>query len=98
MSVYFIFQVDVRDEGLFLEYVRAATPTGEAFGGVVLAADDGPTTLEGDWSGPRTIVAEFPDRTAAMAWYDSPEYQGAKQVRDRAAVSNAVLVTGLGAD
>ena len=32
-------------------------------------------------------IAQFPDMAAAKAWYDSPEYQDAKQYRLRARTS-----------
>jgi uncharacterized protein (DUF1330 family) len=41
------------------------------------------------------VVVEFPDRAAAHAWYDSPEYQEAKVHRDLAATYRVVLVDGL---
>ena len=51
-------------------------------------------TLEGpDADG--VVVVEFPDRAAARAWYDSPEYQEAKTHRDLAATYRVVLVEGL---
>ncbi len=41
------------------------------------------------------VVVEFPDRAAAMAWYESPEYQAAKVHRLKAADYRVMIVDGL---
>ena len=49
--------------------------------------------LEGE--GPEGIVIlEFPDRAAAMAWYESDAYCEAREHRFRGAVYRATLVDG----
>jgi uncharacterized protein (DUF1330 family) len=40
-------------------------------------------------------IAQFPDMAAAKAWYDSPEYQDAKQHRLRGADFRVILTEGL---
>jgi uncharacterized protein (DUF1330 family) len=37
---------------------------------------------------------EFPDRETAQAWYRSPEYAAALELRDRAISRNLILVEG----
>ncbi|NNH75268.1 DUF1330 domain-containing protein [Nocardia uniformis] len=39
-----------------------------------------PEVREGDWPG-RVVVLEFPDLVRVRAWYDSPEYRAAREVR-----------------
>ena len=41
------------------------------------------------------IVVEFPDRERAHAWYRSPEYAAALEVRDKALSRNLILVDGV---
>lgn len=41
------------------------------------------------------VVVEFPDREAAMAWYESPAYQEARKHRLKAADYRVILVDGL---
>jgi len=41
------------------------------------------------------VVVEFPDRAAALAWYESPAYQEAKTHRLKAADYRVILVEGL---
>jgi uncharacterized protein (DUF1330 family) len=43
----------------------------------------------------RLVLLEFPDTTAARAWWASPEYAAAKALRQRAAGSEMILVAGL---
>ncbi len=40
-------------------------------------------------------IAQFPDMAAAKAWYDSPEYQDAKQHRLSGADFRIILTEGL---
>ncbi|MCE2391079.1 MAG: DUF1330 domain-containing protein [Proteobacteria bacterium] len=96
MPVYFIAQVQVNDAEAYGRYAREAGGS-LADGSVrVLAADDAPTLVEGEWHGPRTVMMEFESEEAFRAWYDSPEYQQAAKLRYDATVTNAVVVHGLG--
>ena len=71
------------------EKARAAPSPGR-----VLAVDDAPAVLEGDWHGQRAVIIEFEDEAAFRAWYDSPEDQKALKVRLKATDSRAALVHG----
>ena len=41
------------------------------------------------------VVIEFPDRVAAQAWYDDPDYQPLKELRRTGSQLDLVLVDGL---
>ena len=51
--------------------------------------------VEGDWAPQNIIVVEFPDMERARAWYRSPEYASALEVRDKALGRNLILVEGV---
>jgi uncharacterized protein (DUF1330 family) len=51
--------------------------------------------LEGDWNPSRLVMLEFPDLETAKRWYDSPEYQEVRKLRDGAANLRMVAVEGL---
>jgi len=51
--------------------------------------------LEGD-DAEGVVLLEFADKAAAHAWYDSPEYQAAKQHRLKGADYRVILAEGLG--
>jgi uncharacterized protein (DUF1330 family) len=49
----------------------------------------------GTWSPDRLVIVEFPDMAALKAWYDSPEYAPAREIRLQSATSTLVaLETG----
>jgi uncharacterized protein (DUF1330 family) len=68
----------------------------QAMGGArVLAVDADPEVLEGEPPRGRAVLLEFESPEAASAWYTSPEYQAAIPLRQAAADSTGVLITGL---
>lgn len=71
----------------YLEHVEA---TVAPHGGRWLAQGD-PDTVEGAWPG-SVVLMEFPDRAAARAWYESPEYQAILPLRVRNAISDLVFI------
>ena len=75
MSVYFVVNDSVKDMALLGEYYAGAGPTMATSTGKALVVEHAAETIEGNPRGSRVIVIEFPDREAAMAWYNSPEYQ-----------------------
>jgi uncharacterized protein (DUF1330 family) len=91
---YVILTEAVRDQAGIDAYARAAGPSMVSGGASVLAADGQPQVLEGSWHGDRTVVLEFDSVEAARAWYESPEYEKAKPLRQAAADTNAVIVAG----
>jgi uncharacterized protein (DUF1330 family) len=42
----------------------------------------------------RVVVIRFPSAAAARAWYDSPEYAGPREMRQRAATGTLLITTG----
>ena len=89
MSVYVIVQLTVHDRNRYDVYAGQLVATMTAHGGNVLVADDAPRVLEGEWSGNRVVMLQFPDRDAFRTWAGSPEYQAI--VGDRHASSDAVI-------
>jgi uncharacterized protein (DUF1330 family) len=79
-------------EGMKAYGAKAAQAMGDAR---VLAVDSTPEVLEGAPPGGRAVLLEFATPEAAKAWYTSPEYQAAIPLRQAAADSTALLITGL---
>jgi len=63
------------------EYGRKVLPQLAAAGAKLLVGSTTPTVLEGDWEPTWTVVIQFPDRAAAMRWYQSEEYAPLKKLR-----------------
>jgi uncharacterized protein (DUF1330 family) len=89
---YVILTEDIKDPEGMKAYGKAA---GAAMGGVkVLAVETKPQVLEGNWHGHQTVVLEFDSVEAAQAWYDSDAYRAARELRQAAADTNAVILSG----
>jgi uncharacterized protein (DUF1330 family) len=76
------------------EYVRGIDATLAPFGGRFLIHGGETTVLEGSWPGD-LIVIEFPDRSAAHAWYRSAEYQRILRLRREHAQGDVIIVDGV---
>jgi len=95
MPAYLIVETDITDPEQYEQY-KAASPGAIAAGGGRFVVRGGETAvLEGDWHPKRLVVVEFPDLEAAKRFYDSPEYQAAKALREGAAHLNMVAVEGV---
>jgi len=91
MTVYLVAQIQIEDPDTYQQYVDGFPPIFENFKGEVLAVDDDTETLEGNWSGNRTVILSFPDREELMRWYNSAEYQDLMQLRTQASTGNIVI-------
>ena len=96
MTVYAIAQLRFTDRPAYDRYQAAFMPVFLKFQGRLLAADEAPQVVEGDWDREKLVLMSFPDEAAYRAWAESPEYQAIS--KDRVAGSEAVvlLVKGLG--
>ncbi len=94
MAVYLIFQIEITDPERYREYVARAPATIAAWGGEYLVRGGEFEVLEGDWPQVRNVVVRFPDRAAAMGWYESDAYREVRAIRHQAARSNGILVEG----
>jgi uncharacterized protein (DUF1330 family) len=96
MAVYVISDVSVLNSEAIQTYRTLAADSIAKYGGKYLARGGEVNVLEGKWN-PRTIIiVEFPNRERAEAWYGSPEYASALEVRDTALSRNLILVAGVG--
>ena len=92
---YVIFTETIHDpEGMEAYSEMAATTlAGTPVRPLVVARDH--EVLEGEWPATQTVVLEFESVEAARAWYTSDAYQAAVKLRQAAADSNAVILSGL---
>jgi uncharacterized protein (DUF1330 family) len=94
MSAYLVVNYDVTDPNGYEEYQSGAAPI--MTGGKLLALDADSTALEGE-PGRQTVLVEYPTREAALAAYESEEYQAVVGKRLAATANGrAVIVNGLG--
>jgi len=95
MTVYAIAQASVDDQETLDEYVAAAMPILQAHQVKILSFDEAPTMIEGRVEHPRTVILEFESERAFHTWYESPEYQAARKLRENASRGTFILVKGL---
>ncbi|WYK03868.1 DUF1330 domain-containing protein [Cereibacter sphaeroides f. sp. denitrificans] len=90
-TALWIANVEVTDAEAYGRYAKGAGPAITAHGGVFLARGGRHVQLEGrDRS--RNVVARFPSVEAAVACYNSPEYQAALDHARGASIRDLVVV------
>ena len=94
MSVYFVALINIHDPDLYEQYLSGFDAVFEQYEGQVVAVEDNPTILEGEWPAGRTILIRFPDEQALRVWYDSPEYQHLARRRREASVASVAVISG----
>ena len=91
MSAYFIASYRITDPAGYEPYVPAVIPILQAHGCEVLAADYTSQAIEGEPNAV-TVILNFASKEAALAWYNSPEYQAIVHLRTDNCEGTAVLV------
>ena len=81
MVAYWIARSKVNAPEPYQKYIDAVPPVIDKFGGKVLARGGRFQIMEGPETFKRFVVIEFPDLETAMAAFNSPEYQAARQHR-----------------
>jgi uncharacterized protein (DUF1330 family) len=96
MTVYAIAQLSITDRAVYDRYQAKFMGVMSRFKGRVLAADEKPLVVEGEWDREKVVLLSFPDEAAFREWAESPEYL--EIAKDRKAGSEAVvlLVKGIG--
>ena len=95
MSAYIIAQVDVNDPQQYEQYKVLSSKAIAAHGAEICIRGGAVEVLEGYWSPGRLVLLKFPDMAAARTFYDSAEYQLARQARAGAATMRMIAVQGL---
>lgn len=94
MAAYVIAEIDVTDPVGYEEYRKLGPPTIAAYGGKFVVRGGKVEVLEGSWAPKRLVVIEFESVERAKEWWASQEYSAAKQVRQKTAVTNMIIVEG----
>ena len=92
---YVMANVKVTNPQQYEEYKKLSTKAFQAAGVQPLVRGGATQVIEGDWTPDRMVLLEFPSKEAALAWYNSPEYQAAKKSRQGAADMRMVLIDGI---
>ena len=95
MPAYVIVETEIHDPEQYERYKAASPASVAAGGGRFLVRGGELAVLEGDWHPSRLVVVEFESLHAAKRWYESPDYQEVKKLRDGAANLRMVAVEGV---
>ena len=95
MAGYAIIHNAVRNESLYAEFREQAAATIEKYGGKYLVRGGAAEAVEGDWVPDRIVVVEFASVAQAKAWFNSPEFAAAKQLRAQCADAIVAIVEGV---
>jgi uncharacterized protein (DUF1330 family) len=90
MTVYTIAQLRFTDIDAYRRYQKAFPAVFAKFNARVLAADESPRVLEGDWQRDKVVILAFPDEAEATRFAASPEYL--EIAKDRKAGADAVVL------
>lgn len=63
--------------------------------GTLLAADESPQVIEGQWGYQKVVLMSFPDEATFRGWVQSPEYQEISKDRRAGADTVVLLAQGL---
>lgn len=97
MTAFVIAQLSFKDVARYRRYQAAFADAFQGSGGRLLAADEAPALLEGDWFGDKIVVMAFDSEEAARAFLNGPAYQAISADREAGADTVALLVHGIDA-
>jgi uncharacterized protein (DUF1330 family) len=98
MPAYMIVSAKIADRQAFINgYGVAAAQLVARFGGTYVLRGPGATLLEGslgaeNLDGASMVISEWPDRAAAEAFWNSPEYAEVKKLRAGIADCQVLLI------
>ena len=95
MAAYVIANIEVTDAAAYERYRKEVPATIEKYGGRFLARGGAVEALEGDFIPRRIVVLEFPSLERAKAWWDSPDYQPLRVLRQSASRGDLFVVGGV---
>ena len=98
MKCYMIVLGAFTDRERFMAtYQQAVGPMVQRFGGRYVLMGGNTQVLEGAWSdGGGAVISEWPDREAALRFWNSPQYIEAKKLRAGTGTFQVVLIDSNG--
>ncbi len=95
MAAYLVITAQIHDRDRFVAgYGPAAAELTERFGGEYLVRAPGLDVLEGEHPGGSLVISKWPDKAAALAFWNSPEYAQVRTLREGIADCQVLLIEG----
>jgi uncharacterized protein (DUF1330 family) len=95
MAAYLIATIDVKDPAAYEDYKARVPVLIRKHGGEYLVRGGKTVVAEGNWKPSRIVILRFPDLAAAQNFYNDPDYEPLKALRQRASNGNIVFVEGV---
>lgn len=95
MTVYAIAQLRFTDRAAYDRYQIRFMDIFRRYQGTLLAADESPQLIEGQWDRDKVVLMSFPDEAAFRLWSESPDYQEISKDRWAGADTVVLLTKGL---
>jgi len=95
LTAYAIALIDIHDRQAYSQYEAGFMTILTRYAGELLAVDERPRVIEGQWPATRTVLLRFADTATFDRWYGSDEYQALMSFRTAASVASVALIQGL---
>jgi uncharacterized protein (DUF1330 family) len=96
VTVYALAQLRIHDRAPYERYMARFMPVLEKYNGRLLAADESPRVLEGEWwDRNKVVLMAFADKDAFRVWATSPEYTEIAVDRKAGAEAVVLLINGV---
>jgi uncharacterized protein (DUF1330 family) len=95
VTVYAIAQLRFTNRAAYDRYQARFMEVFRRHPGTLLAADESPEVIEGEWDREKLVLMSFPDEAAFRGWAQSPEYREISKDRLAGADTLVLLVQGL---
>jgi uncharacterized protein (DUF1330 family) len=95
VTLYAIAQLKFTDRAAYDRYQARFMEVFRRHPGTLLAADESPVVIEGEWDREKLVLMSFPDEAAFRGWAQSPDYQEISKDRLAGADTLVLLVKGL---
>jgi uncharacterized protein (DUF1330 family) len=95
VTVYAIAHLRFTDRAAYDRYQTRFMEIFRRHPGTLLAADESPQVVEGQWDWEKVVLMSFPDESAFRQWAESPDYQDISKDRHAGADTMVLLARGL---
>jgi len=95
MPAYVLAEIEITNPEGYKEYTTHVPATIAKYGGRFVVRGGKATALEGEWPERRRVLIEFPSVDAARKWFDSPEYEKPKALRQANSKGRLLLLEGV---
>ena len=94
MPGYVLAEIEITNPDGYREYTTMVPATIQKYGGRFLVRGGKSQVLEGDWPQRRRVIIEFPSYEQALKWFESPEYEKPKALRQANSRGRLLLLEG----